>query len=268
MKKTLIAAAALVAMVACNKNIIEISNQETGFGYINLGVSADTEMVVTKGVEATDATDLTGYNISVTGTQIEAREGQYENVKDNSEFWTVPAGTYTVAVENYTTEEAYVLNKGKGAVRVSGTSEVEVKAGLQSPCAIECKPINSKISFEYTEAFKEVFPTATVKAGTTERTFDFEMLLADSEGTPDVAYYEPTETIVWTLTATNSNDVVKTYTNAEKPQALKEGKWTVVTFTVGSTDGSINVTITVNGEITETDEVSAEIDPLGGTVVE
>lgn len=47
MKKTIIIAAALVAMTACNKNLIEVSSVD-GFGYINLGVSADTELVVTK----------------------------------------------------------------------------------------------------------------------------------------------------------------------------------------------------------------------------
>ena len=48
MKKTIILAAALVAMTACNKSIIETSNPADGYGFIELGITADTEMVVTK----------------------------------------------------------------------------------------------------------------------------------------------------------------------------------------------------------------------------
>ena len=47
MKKAFFLAAALVAMVGCNKTIIEspVAN-EADYGYINFDVTADTEMVM------------------------------------------------------------------------------------------------------------------------------------------------------------------------------------------------------------------------------
>ena len=63
MKKTIIAAAALVAMVGCNKGIIETPTAEAELGYINLGVNTDTEMVVNKGI--TTEAYLSGYNITL-----------------------------------------------------------------------------------------------------------------------------------------------------------------------------------------------------------
>ena len=48
MKKIIIFAAALAAMTACNKSVLETATPSEGFGYINLGISADAEMVVTK----------------------------------------------------------------------------------------------------------------------------------------------------------------------------------------------------------------------------
>ena len=43
MKKTIIIAAALAAMTACNKNVIEVVPADA-FGYIDLGIMTDTEM--------------------------------------------------------------------------------------------------------------------------------------------------------------------------------------------------------------------------------
>ena len=52
MKKAFFLAAALVAMVGCNKTIIE--SPVSDYRYISLGVSADTEMVATKAIETED----------------------------------------------------------------------------------------------------------------------------------------------------------------------------------------------------------------------
>ena len=47
MKKIMIAAAVLAALTACNKTLIEGPMADSEYGYINLGVTADTEMEVT-----------------------------------------------------------------------------------------------------------------------------------------------------------------------------------------------------------------------------
>ena len=65
MKKTIIFAAALAAMTACNKSLIENVNPADSYGFIDLGITADTEMVVTKAGCVMDADALATYNVTL-----------------------------------------------------------------------------------------------------------------------------------------------------------------------------------------------------------
>ncbi len=262
MKKTLIAAAALVAMVGCNKTLIESSPAaDSNYGYINLGVSADTEMVVTKGVTTEqDGLSLEGYNITIkqAGVALEGWPKEYTEIQ-NADI-KVPAGTYLVEVENFTTDEAHPADE-KGFVRVFGSKKISVKAGVSTPCPVACSPVNTKVSFNYNSKFAEVFTTPSVKVGTAVRTLGLTMAL-DSEELADAAYFEPEE-LTWTLTAKNANSEEKTFSKKFTPAY---GKWTVITFSVGNTDGSIDITITIDGEITAKENISAVLDPFNGIV--
>ncbi len=270
MKKTLIAACAIVAMAGCNQSLIESPIAESDYGYISLGVTTDTEMTITKSGEngiTTEAT-LTGYNISLTkeGANVwETTSKEYEAIIAND--WKVPAGTYKIYVENLTQEEAYQANGGKGTVRVSGESDVQVLAGLTVPCTVDCTPQNSKVSFLYSEKFAEVFNVSesSVKVGDSSRELSLNMTLTtDTDATLDEAYFEPS-TLTWTLTAKNMANEVKTYT---KTFTTAKAKWTKITFDTGDTNGTIQVTITVNDQITDVSEITETIDPLSGTVTE
>lgn len=255
MKKTIIAAAALVAMVGCNKGIIENPTTEADFGYINLGVNTETEMVVTKGI-STEA-DLTGYNITL------KKDGEVQWTKEYAEavvedLWKVPAGNYSIYVENLDMEETY--ETGKGVVRVSGETAVTVTAGIATPCTVNCTPQNSMVSFITTPDFDTVFDNPSVSVKESE-TRTVAMTIGATHDKSNAAYFEP-GTLVWTLTAELAGET-KTY---YKEISAVKAKWAQVTFTTGSTDGQINVTITVDGEITETETITAVIDPIGGTV--
>ena len=91
MKKTIIMAAVLVAMVGCNKSIIESPVADSDYGYINLGVTAETEMVLTKGI-ITEA-DLAGYKVNLLkdGMQLDGWPKAYSSITDAN--WKVPAGS-------------------------------------------------------------------------------------------------------------------------------------------------------------------------------
>lgn len=255
MKKTIIAAAALVAMVGCNKGIIETPTAEAEFGYINLGVNTETEMVVTKGIITEE--DLTGYNITL------KKDGEVQWTYDYAEaaddaLWKVPAGNYSVYVENLDLKEAYATDKG--VVRVSGETAVTVTAGIATSCPVTCTPQNSMVSFITTPDFETVFDNPSVSVEESEtRTVD--MTIGTTHEKENAAYFEP-GTLVWTLTAGLAGNT-KTYT---KEITAVQAKWMQVTFTTGSTNGQINVTITVDGEITETETITAVIDPIGGKV--
>ncbi len=269
MKKTLIAAAALVAMVACNKNIIEISNPEAGYGYINLGVSADTEMVVTKADGETATVDTDNYQVTLFNSE-GASQGTkiYSDIKENG--WKVAAGSYTLKVENMLETNIYNagVNGGKGQAYIAGASEqeFEVMAGVVTKQTVNCSVKNSKVSFQYDAKFAEVFSkTNTLKVVSGEKEFGLGMLNVDAEGYAqdnlEAAFFAP-GSVTWTLSATKANDEVKTYTNNFTTEAAK---WTIVKFSVGATTGTIKVTISVDGNITE-QIINAELDPMSDGV--
>ncbi len=260
MKKTLIAAAALVAMAGCNKSLIESSPAvDSNYGYINLGVSADTEMVVTKAATAVEGTDLNPYTVTVTKENVAdpVINDKFENVTS----WKVAAGKYTVAVQNLTVAEAYTSDNG--ALRVAGSSEVDVESGLEASCTVACTPVNSKVSFDYTDAFAKIFDVtnAALKV-TNQKSEDYpartiDMTMATSAEAAEVAFVEPLEHN-WALTVSSALNGSKNYT---KPFTPTEGAWTQITFDVSETDGSIKVSVTVDDEIKDVYTITATVDP-------
>lgn len=261
MKKTIILAAALVAMTACNKSIIETSNPADGYGFIELGITADTEMVVTKAETETEtpAIDFSGYNVTL--KQGEEVKWTLENKDIKPEHLKQPAGTYTLYVENLTEAEAAPA-EAKGAVRVAGSADVIVKAGINNEVEVSCKAINSRVTVanDFTEG---VFTKAELTITDGERALPMAWGHTEENG----AYYSAGKSLTWTLTVTLSNGAKKTYTDPEATTTVAK-KWTQINFSNSSTNGNIVVEIVVDGTISETIEVSETIDPLGGNPAE
>lgn len=258
MKKTIIIAAALVALTACNKSIIETSNPADGYGFINLGVTADTEMTVTKAGTEMTADQLAAYNVTLK---------QGETVKWTREYSKIthtdlkqPAGSYTLYVENLTEAEAAPAGE-KGAVRVAGTEDFDVVAGAENTASVECEAVNSRVTVANT--FTEgVFTAAEITI--TDGTRALPMAWGHTEA--NGAYYSAGKSITWTLTVTLSNGTKKTYSDPEATATVAK-KWTQINFSNSSTNGNIVVEIVVDGTISEEIEVSETIDPLEGTPV-
>lgn len=266
MKKTIIAAVALVAMTACNKTLIETPMTDSNYGYINLGITADTEMVVTKGIES-EAT-LDGYNVTLlnNGQAVSGWPKEFSEIEDGD--FKVLAGNYTIYVENLTEEETYETSNG--VVRVSGETNVTVTAGVTSACTVACTPQNSKVSFVYNNDFETVFGNSNsiVVKESDSRSVNM-TAVRDKHAEAKPAYFKADTELEWTLTVKqkDANDgnkeITKTYSN--KFTTVK-AKWTQVTFSTGSTAGEIKVTVTVNNEITDCQTITAVVDPLGDTV--
>ena len=105
MKKIIIFAAALAALVSCNKSVIVSSVEAEEPGFISLGISTSDVMVETKGL-ATNA-DLTGYNITLIDNDTPSKPlwtKEYADAQAES-VWKVAPGTYTIKVENKTMDE-------------------------------------------------------------------------------------------------------------------------------------------------------------------
>lgn len=257
MKKTIIIAAALVAMTACNKSLIEVSPAEE-FGTISLGVTTDTEMVVTKAGTEMTADQLAGYNVTLKQGETVKWTKEYSAIKEGD--LKQPAGTYTLYVENLNEDEAAPADE-KGAVRVAGTTEFTVKAGIDNPVSVTCEAVNSRVTVanSFTEG---VFTAAEITITDGTRALPMAWGHAEENG----AYYSAGKNITWTLTVTLSNGSKKTYTDPEATTTVAR-KWTQINFSNSSTNGNIVVEIVVDGTISETVEVSETIDPLQGTPV-
>lgn len=258
MKKTILIAAALVAMTACNKSLIEVTPAEE-FGTITLGVTTDTEMVVTKAEGETQAVDLSGYNVTLKRGSDVIWTKEYVAIEEAD--LKQPAGTYTLYVENLTEAEA-APSDNKGQVRVAGSADVTVKAGVSTPATVKCEAINSRVTVANTFA-EGVFTTAVATITDGARAFDMTWGHNEANG----VYYAAGKSIAWTLNVTLSNGTKKTYAKESATTTVAK-KWTQINFTNLNTDGTITVQIVVDGTIAETVVVSETIDPLGGTVTE
>ena len=251
MKKIIIFAAALAALVSCNKSVIVSSVEADEPGFISLGISTSDVMVETKALAAN--TSLAGYNITIIDKSNSTTywEGEYEQAKDES-VWKVAPGTYTIKVENKSVSEVYPDNTSAGEIRIAGEKDVTVTAGKTSTCTVECQPVNAKVSFCATSDFLKIFkdPSVSVTGGT--RTVDLGTV---GETLGSAAFYNPGE-ITWNLSATVDGQS-KSYRGT---LTLVAKQWSKVTFNTSSTNGVISITITVDGTMTEV-PVQTPVDP-------
>ena len=166
MKKTIIAAAALVAMTACNKTLIETPMTDSEYGYINLGITADTEMVVTKAGETTDYL-VALWKVDTKSTE-KINDDTFTSIVDFCKLTDFtnkqPKGTYYMEAQNVLPGEAHPAGGAKGQIHRYGKSEYfTLEAGKSSDVRIETEIQNTGVTVDYTEGFKEVFPSAEVK---------------------------------------------------------------------------------------------------------
>ena len=272
MKKIMIIAAALAAMTACNKSVLETATPSEGFGYINLGISADAEMVVTKTATTLTPEQLTNYTVTLKQGETKKWTKKYSAITSGD--WTVPAGTYTVEVENLTVTEAYANtnSNSKGQLRLAGSSPVTtVVAGKTATCTVPCTVANAKVTFITDDSFNIAFESPSVSVsqtiGETTRTVDMGTPGSDHNAKDiTAAFFEAGKNAAtWTLTATLKGETKsKVYSKAI---TLTAGKWSQVTFSTTNTNGTISLNVTVDETMTDV-PVSESIDPLGGTTTQ
>ena len=264
MKKTIILAAALVAMTACNKSIIETQLPESEYGYINLGVTADTEMtVITKGGDAPETPVYNDYYVTlIQGSTVKWGPTKYSEVSD----WKVAAGTgYTLRLENKAPETDGSSN-GYESIHIVGTSvSFDVQAGLETDVDVACVPVNSMVTVA-NNGFTDVFEETKI---TIIDANNHSKVMTWGHEQSNGAYYPANSTISWTLEVTMKDGITKKrYTCPEnKKFTTQADKWSQLTFSTTSTSGEIKVAITVDGTIDSTIILTEDINPLEGEVV-
>lgn len=258
MKKTFFAAAALVAMVSCNKTLIETPESE--FGYIDLGISADTEMITTK---AEQTVNQSGSKYLLTLIRTDVPETKFENKEygllNPSVDLKVAAGTYTFSAQNITTTAA---EDGYGALRLYGEhADLDVIAGGNTPASIKCIPANAMVTVDVAANFGDTFKEYSISLIDGNRT-----LLITTLGHEDTDGKKVTKSffnieegaIYWQVAAkVNSEEQVKYF---KSPFTVAAGQHHKITLAPG-TNGTISVTITADDALTSID-VHATVDPL------
>lgn len=271
MKKIMIAAAVLAALTACNKTLIEGPMADSEYGYINLGVTADTEMeVTTKAGENTD-----NYLVTIRNSSSSVVTG-YDNVLystiKNSEI-KLPAGDYTVEVQNFKAEDLYDSPRTNGAVRVEGKASVTLAAGENKSVTVGCTPANAKVSVAYDSNFTTVFVNPSIKIKNSAKEFTMTWGHNDT----NAVYYNKTKDnvsvminsddrlmsvaeLTWEMTATVGG-ISKIYRGTfNAPVAY----WTKVDLKAGDS-GIITITVMTNESISDVYTVDKVIDPTSGT---
>ena len=253
MKKITIFAAALAALVSCNKSVIVSSVEAEEPGFISLGISTSDVMVETKGL-ATNA-NLDGYNITLINNDTPSKPlwtKEYADAQAES-VWKVAPGTYTIKVENKTEKEVYPNNTSAGKIRIAGQTDVTVTTGHTSTCTVECQPVNAKVSFcASSDDFLNIFKSPTVSVTDGTRTVSLGPVTTELGSG---AFFEEGE-ITWNLSATVDGQS-KSYSGTLD---LVAKQWSKVTFSTSSTNGVIGISITVNGDMTSENE-TATVDP-------
>ncbi len=285
MKRTIIIAAALVAMAGCNKELIETPIADSDYGYINLGVTADTDITVTKaGADGTNgvtsSTDLSGYNFTLYNGDGKVDGWPKEFSAISKTDLKVASGTYKIEVENYTITETY--STGSGKVRVKGVQEnISVEGGKTKSVTVNCDPANSKITVQYTADFADMFDisTATVNLSNAAtgssngddyypaRTLSMNMTLASTEAEAqngekyNEAFFEPGQ-VSWALSITNKDSVSRNYSGTIDAEA---DHWKILKFNAGK-DGQISVSVVVDETMGSEEPVDVTVNPLDNTV--
>lgn len=256
MKKNLIAAVAIIAMAGCNKSIIENPVPEAGYGYIDFGISADTEMVATKAAE-TVAKENSTYLLSLVGTGSNVRftDKMYKDLLDTD--LKVQADTYTFSAQNITEAAA---EDGYGALRLYGEhANLVVTAGATTTASIACTPANAMVTVSLDPNFGNVFKEYEVSLIDGNRELKINTFgHADSDNNVVTKSYFNIDngTLYWKVKAKVGTETeFKTF---KKNFTVTKATHHKITLAPG-TNGSLSVTITADGNMAPVeDEVTVD----------
>lgn len=225
MKKTIIAALALVAMAGCNKTLIEMPVvDDAGYGYLTLGITSNPDMVITKTGEGTDVTSTYFFTLlhseeengtyntvlGYDGVQIGNDQGKIQDADANIAGTQIKleAGWYKIKAMS-AKSEAYTDNQ-KGEKYLFGESTpVQLTAGGAEDLNVECYVQNTAVSVKATEKFTSTFLNEKVTVSTTwgennntERSYVF---INETEDTANPVTEDGNETAI---TWDSNNDMV------------------------------------------------------------
>lgn len=157
MKKTIFAAAAAVlALTACNKQVI-MNGSVSDKGYISISVGSDDAMLTKAAV---NGEALANYTVTIKQENASGAPVVSQALSAFDEkLYTISAGTYYVETENITAAAAV---DGNGAKRIAGSTTVTVTAGNTVTATIAAQVVNAMTKVVFDESFTTTFKEYTV----------------------------------------------------------------------------------------------------------
>lgn len=142
MKKLIFIAASLLALVACNKEVIN-APVAGEVGYLDFNVSADnTIKVETKADPVYNITEVGEFYVEYSDQKV-----QYKNLPS---LITLATGSYTVKAYNV---DATTAEAGTGQLRMYDEKTVTVVANEAATAELRCTPYSSEVILDYTDNF-------------------------------------------------------------------------------------------------------------------
>jgi hypothetical protein len=283
MKKIMIAAAVLAALTACNKTLIECPVTDPGYGYINLDISSDTEMVetrtTTKPIDGSYSlclqkkntnNEYVNYWTTANFSDIQSTDGYLTVSQAISKYLTVPSGEYKLIAENIKSGLVY-KSTPNGQLYVYGEKSFTVNAGVSNKVTFQCEIKNSKVTVHQSDNFGSLFNDAsiTLKSTTTGAPTSLSMNWYSEQSTTsssdsyNEAFYPAESVLSWELIARTSLGIKKYVSTQNITTAAKQ--WTKITFSPKENGkGSINLDIIVNDEFGTPVTVTEVLDPIEG----
>lgn len=245
MKKIVFLSLSLMALLACNKEVITGPVQEVG--YLSFALEADDIVVTTKAT----VTELDAYNVYIGNTSY-----NYGSEIKGKVLERTP-GTYTIYAENMTPSAA---EEGKGSLRLASESKtVTVTAGGTTVETLHCTAVNAKISVTFSDSFKNAFSTWDLTLGyesddTRDLTIDETASASDA-----VFFYNINgKNLTLELSAIARQDS-STKTHTEKI-TLAAGYHYTVNYTAGA-NGYLGITVTADDALVDAEDTDVTVNP-------
>lgn len=261
MKKIFYATTVAVLFASCGRKSAEM---DSGYGYIDLGITTD---VMTKAVRNVKSSDLASWTASVSRSGETSPE--YSGVASDLASTPFISGKYVVAVYNFADDAAAEAANGKwGAARYAGDVEVTVSSGTTQNPTIECgRSRNNRFTVIFDSTFKAA---CTDENGTALDTYslttkDSRTLVFDKTTEGKYAYYAASATVSYILKYTFRGEV-KT---AEGSLNMGETSGTQKSIRLQSNNnGTISITISYDDSFIDGEDEILTIDALTGEKIE
>lgn len=252
MKKALTLIAVLATVCSCGKKIAEVEN---GMAYLDLGLSQNDEVNVTK-AGVTTVTDLSKWTVVVTPAG--GDEAAYTGLASALMGKAITPGDYTIEVYNYADDAAAAeAESGFGAARYSGTiANQTLNAGVNNVNIACGRAKNARFKVTFDSSFTGICSTDDYSLTT-----EVAPVIAFNKGTADKLAYRAAESTVkaelhYTYNGTPKNPKVSFTMGAA-------ATWKNVNITAND-NGTISISISYDDTFTEVGSETITIDAATG----